>query len=64
MPINVFKGTDKDMKCRGFQYEIGKTATVGGKIECCENGLHSCEAPFDVLKYYPILHLMIYVQDF
>mgnify|MGYP004698083867 CR=1 FL=1 len=50
--MKVYKATDKDMKCRGFQYELGKTADVEGDIELCENGLHACEMPLDVLKYY------------
>ena len=50
--MKVYKATDKDMKCRGFQYELGKTAEVKGDIELCENGLHACEMPLDVLGYY------------
>lgn len=50
--MKVYKGTDKDMKCRGFQYELGKTAEVDGDIELCEKGLHACEMPLEVLGYY------------
>ena len=50
--MKVYKATDKDMKCRRFQYELGKTAEVEGDIELCENGLHACEMPLDVLGYY------------
>ena len=50
--MKVYKATDKDMKCRGFQYELGETAEVEGDIELCENGLHACEMPLDVLGYY------------
>ena len=52
--ITVYKGTDKDMKCRGMQYELGKTVTDNGAVRCGDKGFHSCEAPFDVLKYYPM----------
>ena len=52
--IKVFKGTDKDMKCRGMQYELGETKTDDGAVRCGNKGFHSCEAPFDVLKYYPM----------
>ena len=51
--LKVFKGTDKDMKCRGMQYEIGKTEKSEDAIRCGNKGFHSCEAPFDVLRYYP-----------
>ena len=52
--IKVYKGTDKDMKCRGMQYELGKTVKDDGAVRCGNKGFHSCEAPFDVLKYYPM----------
>ena len=51
--MKVYKGTDKDMKCRGFQYELGVTVMSDDAIRCGGNGFHSCEAPFDVLRYYP-----------
>ena len=51
--MKVYKGTDKDMKCRGFQYELGVTANADDAIRCGNKGFHSCEAPFDVLRYYP-----------
>lgn len=50
--MKVYKATDKDMKCRGFQYDIGKTAEVDGDAKLCERGLHACEMPLDVLGYY------------
>ena len=50
--MKVYKATDKNMKCRDFQYELGKTAEVEGDIELCKNGLHACEMPLDVLGYY------------
>ena len=49
----VYKGTDKDMRCRGLQYEIGKPVEANGDISICNNGLHACEMPLDVLNYYP-----------
>ena len=51
--MKVYKGTDKDMRCKGLQYELGKTVTVDGDIEICKRGLHACEMPLDVLNYYP-----------
>lgn len=51
----VYKGTDKDMKCHGgYQYEIGKKEIDTGAIRCGDKGFHSCEAPFDVLRYFPL----------
>lgn len=51
--ITGFKGFDKDLKCRNYQYEVGKEFEEEGKIEACSKGFHFCENPFDVLGYYP-----------
>ena len=50
--MKVYKGTDKEMKCRGFQYEQGKTAETNA-AKLCNKGFHACEAPLDVFAYYP-----------
>ena len=52
-PIQSFKGFDKDLKCRGFQYAPGETFEHKGPVEACSGGLHACEYPLDVLRYYP-----------
>ena len=53
--LEVYKGTDKEMKCYGeYQYEIGKQETDTGAIRCGDKGYHSCEIPFDVLRYFPM----------
>ena len=49
--MKMYKGFDKDLKCRDFQYEIGKTYEEPA-AELCEKGFHACEYPLDVLAYY------------
>lgn len=48
-----YKGFDKNLKCRGFQYEIWQTYTLDGDLEICNNGFHFCETISDVYNYYP-----------
>ena len=47
-----FKGFDKDLKCRGFQYQVGGEYEEAEAI-ACRKGFHFCENPMDVLGYYP-----------
>ena len=51
--VRGFKGYDNNLRCRGFQYEIGKTYEHEGKAVTCESGFHFCEYPLDVFGYYP-----------
>ena len=51
--MKTYKGTDKNMQCRGKQYVLGKKEVDDGAIRCGNKGFHSCEAPFDVLRHYP-----------
>lgn len=51
--IIAYKAMDKNMQCRGKQYEVGKTY-YEGKADCCHAGMHACENPLDVLHYYPL----------
>ena len=49
--MKVYKGTDENMVCHGKQYMIGETA-VEENAKLCKCGLHACEMPLDVLRYY------------
>ena len=51
--IIAYKAMDKNMQCRGKQYEVGKTYHED-KADCCRSGMHACENPLDVLHYYPL----------
>ena len=51
--IIAYKAMDKNMQCRGKQYEVGKTYHED-KADCCRAGMHACENPLDVLHYYKV----------
>ena len=54
--IKSYKGFDKDMQCRGFQYEVGKEYDMDGEIKCCNRGFHACKSPIEVWDYYDMLN--------
>ena len=54
--IKSYKGFDKDMKCRDFQYEVGKEYNMDGEIKCCNRGFHACKSPLEVWDYYDMLN--------
>ena len=47
-----YKGFDKNLQCRGFQYEVGKEHECKDHIKLCNSGFHFCENPQEVLGYY------------
>lgn len=49
--MKCYKGFDKDLKCRGFQYEIGKEYEENA-ADICHKGFRACENPMDVFGYY------------
>ena len=49
--MKACKGFDRDLKCRGFQYEVGGEYTEE-TAELCKCGPHACENPLDTLRYY------------
>ena len=51
--IKGFKGFDKNLKCRNYQYEVGQDFEETGNIKACSNGFHFCENPADIFSYYP-----------
>ncbi|MEH2859755.1 hypothetical protein V7T06_11245 [Segatella copri] len=54
--ITSYKGFDKNMKCRGFKYEVGKEYEMDGEIRCCNRGFHACKSPIEVWDYYDMLN--------
>ena len=50
--MKAYKGFDKNLQCRGFQYEIGKEYETD-RAELCEAGFHACESPLEVWDFYP-----------
>ena len=53
--IKSYKAFDKNMQCRGFQYEVGKEYEMDGEIKCCERGFHACKSPMEVWDHYDML---------
>ncbi|HGK4675209.1 TPA: hypothetical protein ACJ2WV_004510, partial [Kluyvera georgiana] len=51
--IVTYKGFNKDLQCRDYQFALGETYYHEGKVEACGSGFHACECPFDVFGYYP-----------
>ena len=52
--VIAYKAFNKDMTCRDFQYEVGKTYKHDGDVEVCSSGFHACLNPLDCLNYYDL----------
>ena len=50
--MKAYKGFDKRLRCRGFQYEVGKEYQEP-EASLCHKGFHACENPLDTFRYYP-----------
>ena len=50
--MKTYKGFDKNLQCRGFQYEVGKEYETD-RAEVCKSGFHACKCPLDVWEFYP-----------
>ena len=53
--ITSYKAFDKNMQCRGFQYEVGKEYEMDREVKCCNQGFHACKSPMEVWDYYDML---------
>ncbi len=58
----VYKGMDKDMKCRGFQFKLGKEYEEA-EAKLCDKGFHGCEYPLDVFAHYNPADSRFFVAD-
>jgi len=47
-----YKGFDANWKCRDMQYAVGETFEHKGNVAACSGGLHACEDPLHVFRYY------------
>jgi hypothetical protein len=50
--LKGYKAFDKDMRCRGFQFEVGKEYVHEGEINICNSGFHFCLNMQDCYEYY------------
>ena len=48
-----YKGFDKNMQCRGFQYVEGETYEQAESPVVCKSGFHACGLPLATFSFYP-----------
>ena len=57
--IKSYKGFNRDLTCRGKQYEVGKEYEED-RAQSCKCGMHACEYPLDCFSYYDPAHSVYY----
>ncbi len=58
--MKAYKGFNRELRCKGFQYEVGKEYEEP-EAELCKCGFHACENPLDVFCYYPPASIGCYI---
>lgn len=54
--VEGYKGTDKDMKCRDYQFKLGKEHYHEGDVGICHSGFHFCLTAESVFRHYELGH--------
>ena len=54
--ITSYKGFDKNMECRGFQYEVGREYEMDEEIGYYNRGFHACKSPLGMWGYCDMLN--------
>lgn len=54
--VSGYKGTDRDMKCRDYQYELNKQFDISEdrEVQECVHGFHLCLNIGHVMQYYSV----------
>ena len=62
MKVKGWKNTDKDLKCRNFQFKVGESYHQDGDIRLCNKGFHFHEDRFDIFKFYDKKSFVVEVE--